>query len=363
MKKFVCLLLLLFSSFAFAIDDIIDKDNMHNLIDGVTSTRFGSDRVSTIYDFAPMMNHNTPFKLGVAILDLSHIVDNSYSNQDGKRKLAFVPKGFVGLSYGMFAFGYQFNLYNDLIDKNAPIAHSHSFSFGFANDRYRLSFPVSFSFGDQNYYGGKVSVSTTPKFSFLFRGGLLDEFTMSVHYGIQLSSTPKEVSSSKTPPMVIGGSLYGNIMLTRFDNFPVQISLPIKLAYYYGIGARWATIDAGYADDALNNYYYSDVEQTERATDSMRFYVLLPAKFEAKLGALYTYIMPRLMFEGNIYKTDGEYNLHYGVEGELQVTLIENLTFGLTAYAEGQGIMKKSADFNINNAFGGGIDVWGIWRY
>ena len=361
MKKIVFMLLLL-SSFAFAIDDIVDKDNMHNLIEGVTSTRFGSDRVSTIYDFAPLMNSNTPLKLGVSILDLSHIVDNSYTNQDGKRKLAFLPKAFVGLSYGMFAFGYQFNLYNDISDKNRPIAHSHSFSFGFANDRYRLSLPVSFSLADKNYYGGKVSISTTPKFSFMFRGGLLDEFTISLHYGIQLSSvTNTTVTGTNIAPMVIGGSLYGNIMLTRFDNFPVQISMPIKLAFYYGIGARWASIDAGYAEDALNNYLYDD--NGERATDSMRFYVLVPAKFETKLGAFYAYIMPRVMFEGNIFKTDGHYNLHYGVEGELQMTLIENLTFGLTAYAEGQGIMRKSADFNIYNAFGGGIDVWGIWRY
>ena len=362
MKKIIFLLLLVLNSFAFAIDDMVDKDNMHNLIEGITSTRFGSDRVSTIYDFAPLMNHNTPFKLGASILDLSHIIDNSYTNSDGTRKLSFIPKGFIGLSYGIFGFGYQFNLYNDLSEKNRPVAHSHSISFGLATAKYRLSFPFSFSFGDNNSYGGKMSLSTTPKFSFMFRGGLLDEFTISLHYGMQFSNTPNEVGN-KTPPMVIGGSLYGNIMLTRFDNFPVQIGLPVKLAFYYGIGARWATIDAGYAEDALNNYYYNDANQTERATDSMRFYVLLPAKFEVKLGAIYTYIMPRLMFEGQIYKTDGEYNLHYGVEGEMQITLIENLTFGTTIYAEGQGIMRKSTDFNINNAFGGGIDVWGIWRY
>ena len=215
---------------------------------------------------------------------------------------------------------------------------------------------------DKNYYGGKVSISTTPKFSFMFRGGLLDEFTISLHYGIQLSSvTNTTVTGTNIAPMVIGGSLYGNIMLTRFDNFSVQISMPLKVAFYYGIGARWASIDAGYAEDALNNYLYDD--NGERATDSMRFYILVPAKFETKLGAFYAYIMPRLMFEGNIFKTDGYYNMHYGVEGEMRMTLIENLTFGLTAYAEGQGIMRKSADFNIYNAFGGGIDVWGIWRY
>ena len=362
MKKIICLLLLL-NSFVFAIDDIVDKDNMHNLIEGVTSTRFGTDRVSTIYDFAPLMNHNTPFKLGVSLLDLTHIVDNKTIGTDGKRKLAFLPKGFVGLSYGMFAFGYQFNLYNDIIEGGKPISHSHSFSFGFANDRYRLSLPVSFSLSDPNYYGGKASISTTPKFSFMFRSGLLDEFTISLHYGIQLSTVTNPVGGTNIAPMVIGGSLYGDIMLTRFDNYPVQISIPAKVAFYYGIGARWATIDAGYVEDTLINYLYSDTEQTERATDSMRFYVLLPAKFESKLGAIYFYVMPRLMFEGSIYKTDGIYNLHYGMEGELQLTLIENLTFGLTAYAEGQYIARKNADFNINNAFGGGLDVWGIWRY
>ncbi|KLI61315.1 hypothetical protein [Brachyspira hyodysenteriae] len=360
MKKIIFLMLLILNSFAFAIDDILDKDNMHNLIEGVTSTRFGSDRVSTIYDFAPLMNHNTPLKLGVSILDLSHIVDNK-TNAAGERKLAFLPKGFVGLSYGIFGFGYQFNLYNDLSEKNMPIAHSHSFSFGLATEKYRLSLPFSFYLGDQSYYGGKLAFSTTPKFSFMFRGGLLDEFTMSLHYGIQLSTVTNNVGGTSIAPMVIGGSLYGSVMLTRFDNYPIQISLPVKLAFYYGIGARFATIDAGYAEDALINYLYDD--EGGRSTDSMYFYVLLPAKFEAKLGAIYTYIMPRLMFEGQIYKVDGEYNLHYGVEGELQITLIENLTFGLTGYAEGQGIMRKSANFEINNAFGGGLDIWGIWRY
>lgn len=361
MKKIIFLMLLILNSFAFAIDDIVDKDNMHNLIEGVTSTRFGSDRISTIYDFAPLMNHNTPFKLGVSILDLSHIVDNTHTNNDGKRKLAFLPKGFVGLSYGIFGFGYQFSLYNDLSGKNMPVAHSHSFSFGLATEKYRLSLPFSFYLGDQSYYGGKLAFSTTPKFSFMFRGGLLDEFTMSLHYGIQLSTVTNNVGGTSIAPMVIGGSLYGSVMLTRFDNYPIQISLPVKLAFYYGIGARFATIDAGYAEDALINYLYDD--EGGRSTDSMYFYVLLPAKFEAKLGAIYTYVMPRLMFEGQIYKVDGEYNLHYGVEGELQITLIENLTFGLTGYAEGQGIMRKSANFEINNAFGGGLDIWGIWRY
>ncbi|WP_295162101.1 cell surface protein [uncultured Brachyspira sp.] len=362
MKKIIFIMMLVLTSSAFAIDDRVDKDNMHNLIEGVTYTRFGSDRVGTIYDFAPLMNHNTSFKLGVSILDLSHIVDNTYINEvTKKRRLAFLPKGFVGLSYGIFGFGYQFGLYNDLSEKNSPIAHSHSFSFGLAMDKYRLSLPFSFSFGDKSYHGGHLSLSTTPKFSFMFRSGLLDEFTISLHYGIQLSSVTNSVGGINIAPMVVGGSLYGNIMLTRFDNFPVQIGLPVKLAFYYGIGARWATIDAGYAEDININYLYGD--NGERATDSMYFYVILPAKFEAKLGAIYTYIMPRLMFEGELYKTDIEYNLHYGIEGEMQITLIENLTFGLTAYAEGQGIMKKSADFQINNAFGGGLDVWGIWRY
>ena len=362
MKKVICLLMLL-NSFVFAIDDILDKDNMHNLIEGVTSTRFGTDRVSTIYDFAPLMNHNTPFKLGVSLLDLTHIVDNNTIGTDGKRKLAFLPKGFIGLSYGMFSIGYQFSLYNDLTEKNAPIAHSHSVSFGFANERYRLSVPLSISASDPNYYGGKLSISTTPKFSFMFRGGLLNEFTIALHYGIQLSTVTNPVGGTNIAPMVIGGSLYGEVMLTRFDNYPVQISIPAKLAFYYGIGARWATIDAGYAEDALINYLYSDTAQTERSTDSMRFYVVLPAKFEMKLGAIYTYLMPRLMFEGSIYKTDGNYNLHYGMEGEMQVTLVENLTFGFTAYAEGQRITRQAADFEIKNAFDGGLDIWGIWRY
>lgn len=394
MKKIVYILplIFIFNSFSFAIDDIVDKDNLHNLIEGVTSSRAGTDRIGTIYDFSPLMEKDTPFKLGISLLDLSHIVDN-VARVGGERRLAFLPKGFIGLSYGIFGFGYQFSLYNDLsgsdipdelnslLDilgssganlgissyfndlkgKKAPIAHSHSIAFGIAMEKYRFNLPISVLVADKNYYGGRLSISSTPKFSFMFRGGLMNEFSISLHYGIQLSSVTNDVTGTSTAPMVIGGSLYGEIMLTRFDNYPVQISLPVKLAYYYGIGSRWATIDAGYAEDALNNYLYDD--NGGRSTGSMRFYALLPAKFEAKLGAIYVYVMPRLMFEGNLYKTDGIYNLHYGIEGELQVTPIENLTFGLTAYGEGQSIMKKNADFEIKNGFGAGLDVWGIWRY
>lgn len=390
MKKIVYILplIFIFNSFSFAIDDIVDKDNLHNLIEGVTSSRAGTDRIGTIYDFSPLMEKDTPFKLGISLLDLSHIVDNKASI-GGERRFAFLPKGFIGLSYGIFGFGYQFSLYNDLsgsdipnellefldsvstvasnslpIDfkiEKYPIAHSHSIAFGIAMEKYRFNLPISVSIADRNYYGGRLSISSTPKFSFMFRGGLMNEFSISLHYGIQLSSITNDVPGTSTAPMVIGGSLYGEIMLTRFDNYPVQISLPVKLAYYYGIGSRWATIDAGYAEDALNNYLYDD--NGGRSTGSMRFYALLPAKFEAKLGAIYIYVMPRLMFEGNLYKTDGMYNLYYGIEGELQITPVENLTFGLTAYGEGKSIMRQSADFEIKNGFGAGLDIWGIWRY
>ena len=361
MKKIITALLFILSINVFAIDDMLDKDNMHNLIDGVNSTRAGSDRISTIYNFSPLMNHNTPFKLGVSILDLRYMFDNTITNSQGEQNFAIAPKGFIGLSYGIFGIGYQFNLYNNLNEKNAPIISTHSASFGLATDKYRLSVPISFGVADGSRYGAKLAISTTPKFSFLFRGGLLDEFTISLHYGIQLSSITNNITDTSVAPMVIGGSLYGTVMLSRFDSAPVQISLPIKLAFYYGIKSRWATIDAAYAEDMLFNYLYND--DGERATDSMRFYIMLPAKFESKLGALYYYIMPRLMFEGNIYKTTGLYKLYYGIEGELQVTLIENLTFGLTAYADGQGLMRKDRDFEINNAFGAGLDIWGIWRY
>lgn len=359
MKKivYVFALIFIFNSFVFAIDDIVDKDNLHNLIEGVTSTRAGTDRIGTIYDFAPHMNRNTPFKLGISFLDLRHIIDNTNTNG----KFAFLPKGFIGLSYGIFGFGYQFNLYSDLNDRNSPIAHSHSLSLGIAMEKYRFTLPVSVSIADRNHYGGRLSVSSTPKFSFMFRGGLMDEFSISLHYGIQLSTITNSITDTSIAPMVIGGSLYGEIMLTRFDNYPVQISLPVKIAFYYGIGSRWANIDAGYAENALNNYIYDD--NGGRSSGSMRFYALLPAKFEARLGAIYVYVMPRFMFEGNIYKTEGMYNLHYGMEGELQITLVENLTFGLTAYGEGQSIMKHSADFEIKNGFGAGLDIWGIWRY
>lgn len=363
MKKIVYILplIFIFNSLSFAIDDIVDKDNLHNLIEGVTSSRAGTDRIGTIYDFSPLMEKDTPFKLGISLLDLRHIVGNSKTNENGERLFAFLPKGFIGLSYGIFGFGYQFSLYNDFSKEKRPIAHSHSIVFGIAMEKYRFNLPISVSVADRNYYGGRLSISSTPKFSFMFRGGLMNEFSLSLHYGIQLSTITNDIPGTSTAPMVIGGSLYGEIMLTRFDNFPVQISLPVKLAYYYGIGSRWATIDAGYAEDALTNYLYDD--NGGRSTGSMRFYVLLPAKFEAKLGAIYVYVMPRLMFEGNLYKTDGIYNLHYGMEGEMQITPIENLTFGLTAYGEGQSIVRKNADFEIKNGFGAGLDVWGIWRY
>ncbi len=362
MKKtvYILSLIFIFNPLSFAIDDIVDKDNLHNLIEGVTSSRAGTDRIGTIYDFSHLMEKDTPFKFGFSLLDLRHIVNNE-TVIGGERRFAFLPKGFIGLSYGIFGFGYQFSLYNDLSEKKSPVAHSHSIAFGIAMEKYRFNLPVSILVADKNYYGGRLSISSTPKFSFMFRGGIMDEFSISLHYGIQLSSITNDISGTSVAPMVIGFSLYGEFMLTRFDNYPVQISLPVKLAYYYGIGSRWATIDAGYAEDALNNYLYDD--NGGRSTGSMRFYALLPAKFEAKLGAIYVYVMPRLMFEGNLYKTDGIYNLHYGMEGEMRITPIENLTFGLTAYGEGQSIMRQNADFEIKNGFGAGLDIWGIWRY
>ena len=354
------LIFLVFNSLAFAIDDIVDKDNLHNLIEGVTSSRAGTDRIGTIYDFSPLMEKNTPFKLGFTLLDLSHIVDNKTVIGD-QRIFAFLPKGFIGLSYGIFGIGYQFSLYNDLSSNKSPIAHSHSLALGIAMEKYRFNLPISVSIADKNYYGGRLSISTTPKFSFMFRGGLMNEFSISLHYGIQLSSITNEISKTSIAPMVIGFSLFGDIMLTRFDNYPVQISLPVKLAFYYGIESRWATIDTGYAEDSLTNYLYDD--NGGRSSSSIRIYALLPAKFEAKLGAIYVYAMPRLMFECDIYKVDRLYNLHYGMEGELRITPVENMTFGLTAYGEGKSIMKKNAEFEIKNGFGAGLDVWGIWRY
>ena len=354
------LIFLVFNSLAFAIDDIVDKDNLHNLIEGVTSSRAGTDRIGTIYDFSPLMEKNTPFKLGFTLLDLSHIVDNKTVIGD-QRIFAFLPKGFIGLSYGIFGIGYQFSLYNDLSSNKSPIAHSHSLALGIAMEKYRFNLPISVSIADKNYYGGRLSISTTPKFSFMFRGGLMNEFSISLHYGIQLSSITNEISKTSIAPMVIGFSLFGDIMLTRFDNYPVQISLPVKLAFYYGIESRWATIDAGYAEDSLTNYLYDN--NGGRSSSSIRIYALLPAKFEAKLGAIYVYAMPRLMFECDIYKVDRLYNLHYGMEGELRITPVENMTFGLTAYGEGKSIMKKNAEFEIKNGFGAGLDIWGIWRY
>ena len=174
MKKIVYILSLafIFNSLSFAIDDIVDKDNLHNLIEGVTSSRAGTDRIGTIYDFSPLMEKDTPFKLGFSLLDLRHIVDNE-TIINGERRFAFLPKGFIGLSYGIFGFGYQFSLYNDLSEKKSPIVHSHSLALGIAMEKYRFNLPISVSVADKNHYGGRLSVSTTPKFSFMFRGGYL----------------------------------------------------------------------------------------------------------------------------------------------------------------------------------------------
>ena len=181
MKKtvYILSLIFIFNPLSFAIDDIVDKDNLHNLIDGVTSSRAGTDRIGTIYDFSHLMEKDTPFKFGFSLLDLRHIVNNE-TIIGGERRFAFLPKGFIGLSYGIFGFGYQFSLYNDLSEKKSPVAHSHSIAFGIAMEKYRFNLPVSILVADKNYYGGRLSISSTPKFSFMFRGGIMDEFSMNL---------------------------------------------------------------------------------------------------------------------------------------------------------------------------------------
>lgn len=350
-----------FNIFAFASDDIVDKDNLHNLIDGVTSLRAGIDRISVIYDFAPLANnYHTPFKLGVSLLDLTQIVNNT-NTSGGKRYLAFLPKGFVGMSYGKFALGYQFNIIKN-IEKNASddIAQSHSLSFGMSTERYRFVIPVSVALGSKSVYTGNMSLSLNPKFSFLFRAGWLDEFRISVRYGVQLSSSTNGQKTS-LPPMVVGGSLYAKVMFTRFESAPVQISTPIEIAFYYGFKSRWADINAGYADDVEINYMYD--EDGNLASDSMKAIVILPLKIEAKIGAIYVYGMPRLIFEGDMYKTTFVFNLHYGIEGEAQFTPVENFTFGVTAYGEGKTIARRDATIGLTQGFGAGVDIWGIWRF
>lgn len=49
-----------------------------------------------------------------------------------------MPKGFIGLSYGIFGIGYQFSLYNDLSSNKSPIAHSHSLALGIAMENTDL---------------------------------------------------------------------------------------------------------------------------------------------------------------------------------------------------------------------------------
>ena len=45
------LIFLVFNSLAFAIDDIVDKDNLHNLIEGVTSSRGSKELIQKIQEY------------------------------------------------------------------------------------------------------------------------------------------------------------------------------------------------------------------------------------------------------------------------------------------------------------------------
>lgn len=367
MKKIIIsIAVFIFSAInVFAIEtDMVDKDNIQNLINSVSSLRAGTDRVTFTYDFAPMLN-GSPLKLAVSILDLKNIVNNTNTSSDGKRYVSFSTRSFVGLSYGQFGFGYQYNVVNnsgeevDYVDIN-KISQSHSITFGMRTSKFYFVTPLSFSIGDKSVYTGNIEFSLTPRFVFLFRAGVLSDFTIGLHYGMQFSDVTNS-SLGKQTPASLGIDLSGTVMFTRFDSMPMQISMPIDIIFRYGVKSAYADIEAGYAYDLKTNYMYD--ANGALASDSIKVSFIVPLKIEAKLGAIYLYGMPRLLFDMNLYKTDFTFNLHYGIEGEFRITPIENFSLALTGYAEGTSITKSEAKSKINLGFGAGLDVWCVWRF
>lgn len=382
MRKIAFCFLFVFSAsslFAVIGEDHMDKDNMEDLIDGVSSVRAGTDRLQVIYDFAPMLDNSMPLKLGVALLDLTTIADDI----DGINRatlsptevadvlqgnlsltddyLSFLPKGFVGLSFYDFALAYQFDLDNrgHLGGGIDAIASSHSLSFGVSMRDFYLSAPFSVAVGNSPYFDGKLAFSMTPTFTLLFRGGFVKDFQVLLHYGASFAGSTND--SPDKVPMSLGFGLRTQVMLTDFSTSSLQISFPLEFDFRYGIGSRLADFDAGYADVLDTNPLYD--ETGEVSTDSIYFGIVLPVKLEARLGAIYVYGMPKIFSQVFVYKTDVNFRVSYGMEAALEFTPLENLTIGLKGYTGGSTVTQEEDRIGLDSSFDADLDIYGVWRF
>ncbi len=382
MKKIVFCFLFIFSVnslFAQINEDQMDKDNMQDLINGVSSVRAGTDRLQVIYDFEPLLDNSMPLKLGVALLDLTTIADNngglgraSLSLDDvlsaiqtgtpfDDDYISFLPKGFVGVSLYEYALSYQFALDNKgyLGGNLKAVAHSHSLSFGVSMRDFYISAPFSIAVGNSPYFDGKMLFSMSPTFTLLFRGGVVEDFQVILHYGASFAGSTND-SGNKTP-MSLGFGLRTRVMLTDFDTSSLQISFPLEFDFRYGVGSRFADLDASYANVLDTNPMYD--EDGEIATDSMYFGIVLPVKLAARLGAIYVYGMPKIFSQVSVYKTDIDFKVSYGMEAAFEFTPLENLTIGLKGYTGGSSITQVDDRSGLNSSFDADLDIYGVWRF
>lgn len=363
MKKILlCLVLMLTnitSIFAAEKDIEIDKDNMQDLIEGTSSLRAGSDRVQMIYEFEDMVN--MPMNLGVSILDLTSIVDNYDRVENGDRQFKFLPKLFVGLSFYDYAIAYQYNLgFSDRDSSVEGVSHSHTLSFGMSTSDFYFSTPVSFVAGKTDFFPGGSAFSLTPTFTFLFRGGIVSNATISAHYGVSFAK-PTNNNAGKIP-MSAGLSLAGTIMFTDPDSTSFVMTMPLEIDFRYGISSFRADIDASLADEVDENILYD--RNGNISTDSIFFSILVPYKIEARFGAIYIYGMPRVLAEIYLYQTDHEYSLGYGFEAGFELTPLENFTVALIGYTGGSTISRVQEDRQkLDHSFDADLDLWMLWRF
>ncbi len=363
MKKILLCLVLMLSTtssiFAAESDIEIDKDNMQDLIEGSSSLRVGSDRAQLIYEFEDKVN--MPMNLGISILDLTSLVDNYDRVGNGNRQFKFLPKLFVGLSFYDYAIAYQYNLdFSDTESGIEGISHSHTLSFGMSTSDFYFSTPVSFVAGRTDLFPGGSAFSLTPTFTFLFRGGIVSNATISAHYGVSFAK-PTNDNSGKIP-MSVGISLAGTIMFTDPDSTSFVMTMPLEVDFRYGISSSRADIDAGFADEVDRNVLYDN--NGKISTDSIFFSVLVPYKVEARFGAIYTYGMPRVLAEIYLYQTDHEYSLSYGFEAGFELTPLQNFTVSLIGYTGGSTISRVQEDRQkLNHAFDADLDLWMLWRF
>ena len=368
MKKIVFCLFFIFSAnslFGQINEDQMDKDNMEDLIDGVSSVRAGTDRLQVIYDFEPLLNNSMPLKLGVALLDLTTIADshggNAGSNVIDGDYISFLPKGFVGVSLYEYALSYQFALDNKgyLGGNLKAVAHSHSLSFGVSMRDFYISAPFSIAVGNSPYFDGKMAFSMSPTFTLLFRGGIVEDFQVILHYGASFAGSTND--SANKVPMSLGFGIRTRVMLTDFDTSSLQISFPLEFDFKYGIGSRFADFDASYANVLDTNPLYD--EDGEIATDSMYFGIVLPVKLAARLGAIYVYGMPKIFSQVSVYKTNVDFRVSYGMEAGFEFTPLENLTVGFKGYTGGSTITQIEDRSGLNSSFDADLDIYGVWRF